>query len=326
MTFSVVSTFSGCGGSSLGYKVAGGRVLLAVEWDDDAVATYSRNFPDTPVYHGDIALLSVDEVLGRTGLKPGELDLLDGSPPCQGFSTSGKRQFLDGRNQLFKEYVRLLGGLRPKAFVMENVSGMVKGEMKVLFAEILRTLKGVGYRVSARLLNAMHYGVPQSRERMIFVGVRDDLGVDPTHPAGTARTVTFREACWDLRGNGPDDRMLPAVLHPVALTQPDTWTTDLVNYSRVSGRSGGGMSLKWACWDKVCGTIVKSEIGTSGTVHPDRERYLSLAELRRVASFPDDFYFSGRDAGIERIGNCVPPLLMKAVAAHIDQQILSRSA
>lgn len=118
----VISTFAGAGGSSLGYSMAGFRELLAVEWDDNAVETFKLNFPDVPVYHGDIAKLSVDEVLKMTGLKVGELDVLDGSPPCQGFSTAGKRQLDDPRNQLFREYVRLLRGLRPKVFIMEYVS------------------------------------------------------------------------------------------------------------------------------------------------------------------------------------------------------------
>lgn len=157
--------------------MAGFRELLAVEWDDNAVQTFKLNFPDVPVYHGDISKLSVEEALRLSGLKVGELDVLDGSPPCQGFSTAGKREFGDSRNQLFREYVRLLRGLRPKVCVMENVSGMVKGKMKLIFAEVLRELKASGYRVKARLLNAMYFGVPQSRERMIFVGVRGDLTV-----------------------------------------------------------------------------------------------------------------------------------------------------
>jgi DNA (cytosine-5)-methyltransferase 1 len=171
----VVSLFAGCGGSSLGYSMAGYRELLAVEWDDHAVATFRLNFPDVPVYHGDIAKLSVEECLRLADIRPGELDVLDGSPPCQGFSTAGKRKMDDGRNQLFREYVRLLRGLQPKVLVMENVSGMVKGKMKLIFAEILRELKESGYHVSARLMNAMYYDVPQSRQRMIFVGVREDL-------------------------------------------------------------------------------------------------------------------------------------------------------
>ncbi len=171
----VVSLFAGCGGSSLGYSMAGYRELLAVEWDDHAVETFRLNFPDVPVYHGDIGKLSVEECLRLAGVTPGELDVLDGSPPCQGFSTAGRRRMDDGRNQLFKEYVRLLRGLRPKVLVMENVSGMVKGKMKLIFVEILRELKASGYHVEARLMNAMYFGVPQSRERMIFIGVREDL-------------------------------------------------------------------------------------------------------------------------------------------------------
>jgi DNA (cytosine-5)-methyltransferase 1 len=190
----VVSTFAGAGGSSLGYSMAGFRELLAVEWDDNAVETFRLNFPGVPVYHGDIAKLSVDECLSMAGIAPGELDVLDGSPPCQGFSTAGKRQIDDPRNQLFREYVRLLRGLRPKVFVMENVSGMVKGKMKLVFVDILKELKASGYRVSARLLNAMYFHVPQSRERMIFIGVRDDLGIEPTHPRAEGRPVTVGEA------------------------------------------------------------------------------------------------------------------------------------
>ena len=171
----VISLFAGCGGSSLGYSMAGYRELLAVEWDDHSVATFKLNFPDVPVYHGDIAKLSVEECLRLAGIGPGELDVLDGSPPCQGFSTAGKRRMDDGRNTLFREYVRLLRGLRPKVLIMENVSGMVQGKMKLIFAEILKELKESGYHVSARLMNAMYYGVPQSRQRMIFVGVREDI-------------------------------------------------------------------------------------------------------------------------------------------------------
>lgn len=120
----VISTFAGAGGSSLGYSMAGFRELLAVEWDDNAIETFRINFHDVPIYHGDITKLSVEQVLRMTGLQSGELDILDGSPPCQGFSTAGKRQLDDPRNQLFREYVRILRGLRPKVFIMENVSGM----------------------------------------------------------------------------------------------------------------------------------------------------------------------------------------------------------
>lgn len=197
----VISTFAGCGGSSLGYSMAGFRELLAVEWDDNAVATFQLNFPDVPVYHGDIAKLSVDECLRLVKIKPGELDVLDGSPPCQGFSTAGNRRLDDPRNDLFREFVRLLRGLRPHVFVMENVSGMVKGKMKLVFAECMRELKASGYFVSARLMNAMYFDVPQSRQRMIFIGVRDDLGITPSHPMAMCKPVSVSEALgWNGYG------------------------------------------------------------------------------------------------------------------------------
>src|SRR3990167_8578328 len=142
----VVSLFAGCGGSSLGYSMAGFRELLAVEWDANAAECLRANFPDVEVYHGDVTKLEGEEALYLTGLVPGQLDVLDGSPPCQGFSTAGRRQTDDPRNGLFREYVRLLGVFKPRAFVMENVSGMVKGKMRLLFVEILEELKKAGYR------------------------------------------------------------------------------------------------------------------------------------------------------------------------------------
>ncbi|TWH48540.1 DNA cytosine methyltransferase [Sporomusa sp. KB1] len=320
--FKVVSTFAGCGGSSLGYKLAGGKVLMAVEWDDNAAETYRINHPGTYVYHGDIANLSVQEILNIIGLMSGELDIFDGSPPCQGFSMSGKREMHDGRNQLFREYVRLLRGLQPKVFVMENVAGMVKGKMKIIFAAIMRELKASGYNVSARLMNAMYFGVPQSRPRMIFIGVRKDLGILPSHPKAQCRPITFRQACYDLRGNNPDDRMLGEMLLKVARLQPDSWSTDPVIYKAIKGNFASSISTQWIGWDRVCGTLTKSEISTSGLVHPDRERYISLAEAKRISSFPDEFKFTDRKSGIVRMGNCVPPLLMKAIAEHIRDNIL----
>ena len=168
----VVSLFAGCGGSSLGYKQAGYDLRLAVEWDTGAADVYRRNFPETNVFEGDIADLTAEEALRVTALEPGELDVLDGSPPCQGFSMAGRRKFSDTRNRLFEEYVRMLEAFRPKMLVMENVSGLRKGKMKLIFAEMTRALKDAGYKISCRELNAWWYGVPQRRTRLIWVGVR----------------------------------------------------------------------------------------------------------------------------------------------------------
>lgn len=284
--FTVVSTFAGCGGSSTGYVWAGGKVLLAVEWDDNAVQTYKLNYPDTPVYHGDIAKLSVEEALRLTGLQRGELDIFDGSPPCQGFSTAGKRDFGDGRNQLFREYVRLLRGFMPKVFVMENVSGMVKGKMKLIFVDILRELKASGYKVVARLLNAKYFGVPQSRERMIFVGVRDDLGIEPTHPK--------------------------AQTHLVGCVRMDA------RAAKYSVKRYGDTLEKVG---KPIGTITK--IGRK--FWSATEEFGPLSYVVN-ASFPERYQFIGALGDVKaRIGNSVPPMFMYHVAAHIRDHILART-
>ena len=198
---SLVSLFAGCGGSSLGYKQAGFDIRLAVEWDTKAADVYRRNFPETSIFGGDIADLTAEEALEITGLQPGELDVLDGSPPCQGFSTAGARNFTDSRNRLFEQYVRMIDVFRPKILIMENVSGLRKGKMKLMFAEMTIALKQAGYRVSCRELNAWWYGVPQDRRRLIWVGVRDDLDMEPGHPAPTVkRPVSVQEALYHVDG------------------------------------------------------------------------------------------------------------------------------
>jgi DNA (cytosine-5)-methyltransferase 1 len=317
----VISTFAGCGGSSLGYSMAGFRESLAVEWDDNAVETFKLNFPDVPVYHGDIAHLSVDRVFELTGLSTGELDVFDGSPPCQGFSTAGKRNLHDSRNQLFHEYVRLLRGLKPKMFVMENVSGMVKGKMKLIFAEIMRELKASGYRVSARLMNAMYFQVPQSRERMIFIGVREDLNIEPNHPKAQSREITPRKALMNIADD--DIRECSGWLKQAAhLMYPGNYSERHAKraFLHIKGQSAGSLNTKLLSWDRVSCTLVKSEISETGIIHPDRERYLTIAEMKRIGSFPDPFQFIGeRKQKVSRIGNSVPPLFMRAIASHITQ-------
>lgn len=315
----VVSTFAGAGGSSLGYSMAGFRELLAVEWDDNAVATFKANFPGVPVYHGDIAKLSVDQALSMSGLKPGELDVFDGSPPCQGFSAAGKRIMDDPRNQLFREYVRLLAGLRPKVFVMENVSGMVKGKMRLIFVDILRELKACGYTVSARLLNAMYFGVPQSRERMIFIGVRDDLGIAPTHPGAMAYPVVVRGALCGVPTE-PAPRLSPG-LAAIAGRIPQ-WGDG----GDVTGLNYFG--TKRIGWERPSRAIIKEMTGRrTALIHPDEPRAVTGAEAKRIGGWPDHYQIGGNYKQVmTRIGNSVPPLFMRSIALHIRREILGKVA
>lgn len=203
--FTAVSTFSGCGGSCLGYRLAGFKVLWASEFIPAAQEVYKLNHPNSVLDTRDIRKVKPEEILEAIGLKAGELDLLDGSPPCASFSTAGKREkgwgqvkkYSDTKQRvddLFFEYTRILKGLQPKVFVAENVSGLVKGTAKGYFLEILKELKACGYNVKAKLLDAQWLGVPQMRQRVIFIGVRNDLGLEPVYPEPLPYRYSVREA------------------------------------------------------------------------------------------------------------------------------------
>ena len=312
----VISTFAGCGGSSLGYKQAGATVLLSVEWEQNACEVYRLNHPHTDLIEGDIRDISAESILKRTKLQPGALDIFDGSPPCQGFSTAGKREVTDPRNQLFQEYVRLLNALQPKAFVMENVPGLVRGSMKPTFKRILDALIGCGYTVQASVLSAQDYGVPQARQRVFMVGTRKDLGVSFHFPKPTHRPILFHEAVEGLKPSG-------------GVLKPKGQALEMAGLLR-EGEDGGKLrkrygakfrdfSLKRLHRYKVAPTICKTiRPGQCGLLHPTETRFLSTAELRRLASFPDDYQFIGSlEEQWARIGNCVPPKLMEAVASSV---------
>lgn len=228
--FSVASTFSGCGGSSLGYRMAGFRVLWASEFVPAAVDTYRANAaPGTVLDTRDIREVTATQLCEAAGVAPGELDLFDGSPPCASFSTAGKRHedwgtvksYSDTRQRtddLFFEYVRLVEGVRPRVFVAENVSGLVKGSAKGYFKLILKALRDTGYDVSARVLDAAWLGVPQLRQRLIFVGVRRDLQMPPAFPRPLPYQYTVRDALpWiNAQGNngGFGEGRMRAALYP----------------------------------------------------------------------------------------------------------------
>lgn len=324
----VISTFAGCGGSSLGYQMAGFYELLAVEWDQNAVDTFRLNFPDIPVYHGDIAKLTGAECMKLSGIDKGMLDVLDGSPPCQGFSTAGKRKFNDPRNSLFKEYARLLLELQPKIFVMENVTGMVKGCMKQAYLQIIKTLRECGYKAKGEVMNAMYYGVPQSRERVIIIGVREDIGIEPSHPKPQGKPIIMKQVIGDLLKD--QDEAINHVWIDESVNGKNTKTWKLADRCK-EGRKYAGHQ-KRLIWDKVCPTLCKPSSDGMNIMpylrnshcHPLQTRTLSIRELARLSSYPDTFMFTKNLEGANRIGNSVPPLLMKAIAEHIKAEILFR--
>ena len=186
--FTVISTFAGGGGSSTGYRLAGGKILLVNEFVEAARQTYKDNYPDTEILPQDIKDLTGFDFLDTAGIRPGELDILDGSPPCSAFSIAGKRdkgwdqekEYSEGKKvenieDLFLEYVRIAKEIKPKVIVAENVKGITVGEAKQKLNEFINAFQNIGYDVTYKVMNAAHYGVPQARERTMFVCVREDV-------------------------------------------------------------------------------------------------------------------------------------------------------
>lgn len=313
----VISTFAGCGGSSLGYKAAGFRELAAVEWDEHACECLRLNFPGVHVVQGDIAEVSGTDLMRDAGISRGDLDVLDGSPPCQGFSHIGQRGLADLRNQLYKQMIRLADEIRPRAVVMENVTGLTHGPMKYILGDILRSFVEIGYVVNARVLNATWYGVPQARKRLILIGVRDDIDVRPGHPLPTIRkAMTVRQAFEGL-SPAADDDFVPLGKDTIGarywpLMKPHESVKNTIH--RLGGKTGSYFSFIKIDPHRPSPTIVKG----MSLSHWASPRFLSIPEVQRLSSFPDDFRMGGsvRERWA-RLGNSAPPGLMEAVARHV---------
>ena len=280
---SVISLFCGAGGSSLGYSLSGYDELLGIDIDEICCETFRNNFPHTPIWNRDLQDVEIDEVKTLTS---GELDLLDSSPPCQGFSVCGSRNIQDERNDLFLETVRFIEGLRPKVFLIENVVGLMKGKMKGKFNQILSRLKSTGYKVKWKSMNAIYYGVPQSRQRLIFLGTREDINCDPVFPEPSSQVIRLKDVLphIDFHSRGQFDRKIK---HPETLPY----------------------------------TITKNP--SMFFVEDGEQRKPTIGELKILSSFPSEFEFVGSYTQVwNQIGNCVPPLMIKALGETIREKIL----
>ena len=366
--YRIVSTFSGCGGSCLGFEMDGYRVLWASEFVPAAQDVYRINHPVVPLDTRDIRAVTAEDILAATSLAVGEIDVLEGSPPCASFSTAGKREAGWGKTKaysdtaqrsddLFFEFVRLLDGLQPRTFVAENVSGLVKGTAKGYFKRILAAMKACGYRVEARLLDAQWLGVPQARQRIIFVGVRNDLGVDPAFPKPLSYRYSVRDALpWittqgDNAGYGGGSMRPAAVPSPTIGASPQTGNgiyppslveaiigvdeTDITRYAigaewdklKPGESSDRYFSLVKTDPERPCPTVSQrgGDGGVATVTHPTERRKFTIAELRRICAFPDDFILTGSYAQQwERLGRAVPPLMMRAVATTLRTEVLDR--
>jgi len=311
----VISTFCGTGGSSLGYKWAGYKELLAIDFETHAVECFKANFPEVPVWHRSVVDVTGEEILNFCKIKKGELDVFDGSPPCQGFSTAGRRNVTDSRNDLFKEYWRLIQEIEPKVFVMENVSGMIKGSMKGMFKEILATLKSGNYTVKCKLMNAKYYGVPQSRERVIFIGVREDLKKEAVFPKPCIEAIRPIDVISKVKTLGKIQNITPGCLKYVhKLKQGES-----ISKYHPKGNYFGSSRIYS---NKPMRTLLKQ--AGNEYYHPFEDRRLSINELKVLCSFPENWSLGNSYyMSVNRLGNAVMPKFMQAIATTIKDKILN---
>ena len=342
-----LSLFSGCGGFSLGFSAAGFSVRGYVELEPELRSIYAANFPHADELGGDITLLD-DRTVQKWIADVGEVDAIIGGPPCQGFSLSGKRDVADPRNKLFKHYMRMVDCLQPKIAVMENVRLLtsMRAPNKALVKDLIcDDFHRRGYSVAVYGVNAMNYGVPQHRERVFFVAVRQDCGFSPSIPGethGTARDLfsssatplrTFGDACSDLAylesGEKSQDSLHEAVAHPAHVID---WLWDVREGSSAHDNeeasqrppSGYNTTYKRQVWSEPASTVQTTFGMISGcrNVHPIATRSLTVREAARIQSFPDGFVFVGKLGAIRTgIGNAVPPLLAFQLGQHLLQAL-----
>lgn len=389
--YTAVSLFSGCGGFCEGVRLAGFEVKAAVEIDKFAAQTYRENFPEVPLFEGDVHdFLNPDsgiwqEAAGRfSNVEPGQVDMLFGGPPCQGFSQIGTRILDDPRNELYMQFIRVLKHLKPRVFLIENVPNMLlldKGRFK---REVLEALSQAGYKNSSvQVVVASDYGVPQLRRRAMFFGVRDGESLDAESATFFASALKAEEqtqqTVWDALRDTPQQTAIhyeavpyprssakTEILNEMRLDRSGRWYS--AEYKRAAAKhsrhklhnhhtkeiqakrqaliallkpGAKGDSLPKEVWnglrpekwrrlpyDRPAYTILaQMHRDMSEWVHPRFERWITVREAARLQSFHDGFVFHSSEwQMLKQIGNAVPPLLARAVAASALKALVALDA
>lgn len=302
----VVSLFCGAGGLDLGFKMAGHEIIWANDLYGDAVETYRQNIGNHVVCE-DITKINEDDVP--------DCDIIIGGFPCQGFSVANiKRHVSDERNVLYKQLIRFIKAKQPKFFLAENVKGITSLDKGKVFEMILNDFRELGYNVKFKIMNAADYGVPQTRIRVIIVGVRNDIDFEYNYPEPTHSK--------DGSNNLPKWISVSEAMAPIP--DPDL-PNDLPNhvYSKYKLKFNGYLGHRPLDPNKPAPTVTARGDNKGGVVilpHPNGLRRMSCRELATVQSFPLNYKFSGTNSSVYRqIGNAVPPLLGFAVANVFNQ-------
>lgn len=336
----VVDIFAGCGGLSNGFEQAGFKVLLGIDNDESASKTFLHNHKNAQYLLKDIRQVKLTDIKEKIGNK--KIDVVIGGPPCQGFSLSGKRAFLDPRNSLYLEYFRIVDMLKPTVSIIENVPGLASLYDGKALESIKQEFTKRGYSVSHKILKADEYGVPQIRKRIVIVGTK---GKEFEFSKPNKMVVTLAEAISDLptlNGNESAEkydknpineyqkmmRKQSKNLHNHTGTSHSEKTKEIIslvpeggNYKNLPKKFQGTRKVNIA-WTRLDSSKPSLTIDTGHRhhFHPWEDRVPSVRESARIQSFSDDFIFLGsKTSQYKQVGNAVPPLLAKNIASQLKR-------
>lgn len=326
-----VDLFSGAGGLLRGFKDAGLKPVFSLEVWGPAIKTHKLNYPEIPLIEEDIRKVTNEKVQKYAG----KVDVVVGGPPCQGFSTIGKRLVKDPRNELVFEFIRFVQLIQPKVFLMENVRGLLSSDGGKTKAAIEEEYRRLGYRTISKVLCAADYGVPQVRNRIFFMGIHENLGIEPSFPAATCakeNRATVGDAINDLMGkenafpNHVPMKHNPIVERRIAFIKegegvPKTGLPESVSH----GSRSDYLTNKIKNFSHVYRRLSRFRPATTMVpghnafpLHPVANRSLTVREAARIQTFPDDVIFEGsRQEQCIQVGNAVPVKLAEILAQQI---------
>lgn len=321
-----IDLFSGAGGFSLGFQKQGFKNIFSIDIQKDFNETYRENFPDDILLEKDILKLSDKEILELTnGIN---VDVVVGGPPCQGFSIAGNigRKFIDDpRNKLFKEFIRVVKVVEPKYFVMENVARLYTHNKNQTRKEIINDFEKLGYSVKCKILSSENYGVPQKRRRVIFIGSRDDeLILFPKYSNNYRTVFDAINTLPSLKsGQKSDVSNHTAMNHTEQMLDKMNYIKDGCGRECIPEniRPISGDIRKYIKYDSK-----KPSITVTGDMrkvfHYSQNRALTVRELARLQTFPDEFIFKGNSISQQQqVGNAVPPVLAEHIAISIKEMV-----
>ncbi len=346
--YNVLDLFCGAGGLSLGFQLAGYKIIGGVDFQPDAIKTHEKNFKNSTSICGDIKDISDEKVKELFGKK---VDVIVGGPPCQGFSAGNRQQIEnDPRNKLFFEFIRFVKILQPKAIVIENVRQILTKDNGFAKNKIFEILEEQGYNVDVRVLTASDYGVPQNRNRAVFIGIKKEIGkIDYNSIKKNTKKVTVKEAIGELY-DLENSEVNVLTKKPTTQFQKYVRSKDNIVYNHEKKypnkdvqermkhvpQGGNWRDVPPELWKVQRNNRHSSaykrlnenepsitiDTGHMNYFHPIYNRVPTVRESARLQSFPDDFVFVGTPTSqLRQVGNAVPPLMAKAVANLIKEQL-----